>query len=225
MANLQKLDDSINELESIKDELKEFSEIYSKLSSLKEDIENNRKSIHDTFDQFRILNDKISLSEKSFGGLVSRFNDSAGLLEKKLTSFESDLKEITGKELENFIDLTSELNKELKESLHNNLLDIGSAVSEGHKDIQAMISNLNSELRQNLNIKLEENKSDIKVEIRNEGAQIQRGIENAINQSSLNFSKESGERFDKLNKRINYILFSALIIIVMLAAVISWVHK
>lgn len=75
------------------------------------------------------------------------------------------------------------------------------------------------ELEQNLNSKLEKNKSDIQVEIRNEGLQIQRGFENSL---TLNFSSLQSKLQESFSKQIEQItlLRTLLFIITVLCLVL-----
>jgi len=58
------------------------------------------------------------------------------------------------------------------------------------------------ELEQHLASKLEKHNSDIQVEIRNEGSQIQRGFENALNLNFNNFQTKIQEAFSKQGRQI-----------------------
>jgi len=71
------------------------------------------------------------------------------------------------------------------------------------------------ELEQYITSKLEMHKSDIKVEIRNEGVQIQRGFENSLTQNFNNLQSKMQEIFSKHEKQINLLKTLAYIIIVL----------
>jgi len=71
------------------------------------------------------------------------------------------------------------------------------------------------ELEQYITSKLEMHKSDIQVEIRNEGVQIQRGFENSLTQNFNNLQSKMQDIFSKHEKQINLLKTLAYIIIVL----------
>jgi len=60
------------------------------------------------------------------------------------------------------------------------------------------------ELEQYITSKLEMHKSDIKVEIRNEGVQIQRGFENSLTQNFNNLQSKMQEIFSSMKNKLIY---------------------
>jgi len=71
------------------------------------------------------------------------------------------------------------------------------------------------ELEQHITSKLEKHKSDIQVEIRNEGTQIQRGFENSLTLNFNNLQSIMKEVYSKQEKKINSLKILAYIIIIL----------
>jgi CHASE3 domain sensor protein len=134
MADLEKLDNAIKELEIQSNDLKDFNKVYSEIVTLKDGISNSLSSLRENNDGFST----ITLLVKS--------------------RLEESKKQI--------------------ESLESVLL---SKIRELYQDNQ----NFQKELDASLITRLDKHKSDIQVEVRNEGSQIQRGLENSID-SKLN---------------------------------------
>ena len=73
--------------------------------------------------------------------------------------------------------------------------------------------NFQKELEQHITSKLEKHKSDIQVEIRNEGIQIQRGFENSLTQNFNNLQSKMQEIYSKQEKQISALKILVYIII------------
>lgn len=138
------------------------------------------------------------------GKLKSDISENLRLLKEKNDDFESLSKRIqerleeSKKQLEN---LESELIKKIQELYQDN-------------------KNFQKELDSSINSRLEKNKSDIQVEIRNEGTQIQRAFENALISNFNNMESKLKEQFTGQSKQINtlkILLFVVIVIVVGLA--------
>jgi hypothetical protein len=70
------------------------------------------------------------------------------------------------------------------------------------KNLEKSNRNFQKELEQHITSKLEKHKSDIQVEIRNEGLQIQRGFENSLNLNFNNLQLKLVELFGKQDKKL-----------------------
>ena len=151
MADLEKLDNTIKELEKQSNDLKNFNEVYSEIGKLKDGISNSLSLLNENNDGFN----KISTEVKS-------------RLEKNKKQVES---------------LENELFKKIQEFYQDN------------KKFQ-------KELDESLITRLNKHKSDIKVDLRNEGTQIQRAFETTLNSNFNSMESKTKELFDSQSKEI-----------------------
>ncbi len=152
MADLEKLDSAIKELEIQSNDLKDFNKVYSEIGKLKDDISNSLSLLKVNNDGFKSISKEVK----------SRLEESK-------------------KQLEN---LESELLKKIQELYQDN-------------------KNFQKELDASLITRLDKHKSDIQVEVRNEGAQIQRGFETALNSNFNSMESKLKELFDIQSKQLN----------------------
>lgn len=151
MADLEKLDNTIKELEKQSNDLKNFNEVYSEIAKLKDGISNSLSLLKENNDGFN----KISTEVKS-------------RLEKT---------------------------KKQVESLENELLKKIQELYQDNKKFQ-------KELDESLITRLNKHKSDIKVDLRNEGTQIQRAFETTLNSNINSMESKIKELFDSQSKEI-----------------------
>lgn len=162
MADLEKLDNAIKELETQSNDLKEFNKVYSEIGKLKGDISANLDLLKKNNDGFNLIATEIKSSlEKSH---------------EQLTRIES------------------ELLQKIQELYQDN-------------------KNFQKELDSSLVSRLDKHKSDIQVEIRNEGTQIQRSFENALTLNFNNMESKIKEQFSLQNKQLSTIKVLAFIIL------------
>lgn len=150
MADLEKLDKTIKELEIQSKDLKEFNKVYSELGQLKKDISDNLSSLKE-----------ISATNKSISNEI----------QSKLNEF-----------------------KEQIEQLENVLKKQIQVLYEDNKNFQ-------KELDGFLITRLDKHKSDIQIEVRNEGAQIQRAFETVLNTNFNTLEIKIKEKFDSQRKQ------------------------
>jgi hypothetical protein len=152
MADLEKLDKAIKELEIQSNDLKDFNKVYSEIGKLKEGIADNLKLLKVNNDGFHYLEQEVK----------SRLEES----KQQLEAFEN------------------KLIKKVQELYQDN-------------------KNFQKELDASLITRLDKNKSDIQVEVRNEGAQIQRGFETALNSNFNSMEAKLKVLFDIQSKSLN----------------------
>jgi protein subunit release factor A len=148
MADLEKLDNAIKELEIQSNDLKEFNKVYSEIGKLKGDILAN-----------------LDLLKKNNDG----FNSIA--------------------------------------------TEIKSSLEKSHEQLKRIESELLQKMDSSLVSRLDKHKSDIQVEIRNEGTQIQRSFENALTLNFNNMESKIKEQFSLQNKQLSTIKVLAFIIL------------
>ena len=149
--DLEKLDNVVNELEHNSKQLKDFTAVYSEISSLQTNISRNLELIEE--------------NNKSL-------NSVSHVIKKK----------------------TEETTEQLK--VANNFLE--QKIGEIYKDNKAF----QKELDATLITRLDKHKSDIQVEIRNEGTQIQRAFETTLNSNFSTMESKIKERFELQTKEL-----------------------
>lgn len=152
MADLEKLDKAIKELEIQSNDLKDFNKVYSEIGKLKEGISNSLSLLKENNDGFSTISTEVK----------SRLEES----KKQVESLES------------------ELLKKIQELYQDN-------------------KNFQKELDASLITRLDKHKSDIQVEVRNEGTQIQRGFETTLNSNFNSMESKLKELFDVQSKQLN----------------------
>lgn len=141
MADLEKLDNAIKELEKQSNDLKDFNAVYAEIAKLKQDLVENLKLLKEN--------------------------------NKGLT------------------DISKEVEKRLDESQKK--------IDEIYKDNKAFQKELDSSIAS----RLDKNKSDIQVEIRNEGTQIQRAFETTLNSNFNQMESKIKDAFERQAKQVN----------------------
>lgn len=150
--DLEKLDNVVNELEQNSKQLKDFTAVYSEISTLQSNISRNLELIEENNKNLNSVSDVIKKQ-------------------------------------------TEENTKQLK--VANDFLE--QKIEEIYKDNKSF----QKELDATLITRLDKHKSDIQVEIRNEGTQIQRAFETTLNSTFNSMETKIKERFDLQSKELN----------------------
>jgi len=151
MADLEKLDNAIKELEKQSNDLKDFNAVYAEIAKLKQDLLENLKLLREN--------------------------------NKGLT------------------DISKEVEKRLDESQKK--------IDEIYKDNKAFQKELDSSIAS----RLDKHKSDIQVEIRNEGTQIQRAFETTLNSNFNQMESKMKEAFERQTKQLSTLKILTFILI------------
>jgi flagellar biosynthesis/type III secretory pathway protein FliH len=152
MADLEKLDNAIKELEIQSNDLKDFNKVYSEIGKLKDGISNSLTILKDNNDGFSSISNEVKLR-----------------LEESKKQIET---------------LEHELVKKIQELYQDN-------------------KNFQKELDASLITRLDKHKSDIQVEVRNEGTQIQRGFETTLNTNFNSMETKLKELFNAQSKQLS----------------------
>jgi DNA repair exonuclease SbcCD ATPase subunit len=137
--------------------------------------------------------------------LKNELNDNQKILQDNST-YLNELKENIKQRLENYDEIIKNFDLKISAirdetiSFKNNITDIISIELNKIKELNKILYN---ELEENIKSKLEKNKSDIQVEIRNEGIQIQRGFDNTINKNFNEIIKEFRTFYENLLSNLN----------------------
>ncbi len=151
MADLEKLDNAIKELEKQSNDLKDFNAVYAEIAKLKQDILENLK-----------------LLKENNEGLTH---------------------------------ISKEVEKRLDESQKK--------IDEIYKDNKVFQKELDASIAS----RLDKNKSDIQVEIRNEGTQIQRSFETTLNSNFNQMESKMKNAFERQTKQLNTLKILTFILI------------
>lgn len=140
---------------------------------------------------------------------------------KLISSLKSDIESSQAKIVENndsFSELVDKIQKvlgeysESLESMENKLLEKVRELYDDNKKYQ-------KDLDGTINSKLEKNKSDIEVTVRNEGAQIQRAFETSLKSNFTEMSRAIDDRFDLQSKTV--MRNTTLLIVILLVQLVT----
>ena len=173
MANLAKLEEAVNELETQSRVLKQFNRVYSDLSKLRTDI-------------------------------------AASLVQ--MTKSNSNFSAIDGEIRANLVKFQKQLEKIERDLLRK--------IQELHRDNKAFQRELDS----SLSSRLERYKSDIQVEIRNEGVQIQRAFENSLTSKFHGLEAVLKEQFGEQKKQFKALKLLLAIVLAMSIGILCHQH-
>ena len=140
---------------------------------------------------------------------------------KLISSLKSDIESSQAKIVENndsLSELVDKIQKALGEyseslvSMENKLLEKVRELYDDNKKYQ-------KDLDGTINSKLEKNKSDIEVTVRNEGAQIQRAFETSLKSNFTEMSRAIDDRFDLQSKTV--MRNTTLLIVILLVQLVT----
>ena len=160
--DLEKLDSVVNELELNSTQLKDFTDVYSEISSLQSNISHNLQLIEQ--------------NNKSLNSVSSVI--------KKKTEENTELLKVANEFLEQKIGEIYKDNKYFQKELDATLIT-----------------------------RLDKHKSDIQVEIRNEGTQIQRAFETTLNSNFNTMQSKIKEQFELQSKELKTLKILVFILI------------
>lgn len=162
------------------------------------------------------------------------------------TEFKKTLEEVSAG-IEMYENVESDINKvkvDIEESLKRQfdfldnldkrVGDIKSGIGEQLELLRQENKNLYKDLEDSMSSKLEKHKSDIQVDIRNEGIQIERGFKNSLDEKFISFGEGLKNKFDsfrdslegKINKQSTYlIIISAAMILNLMLEILIYAKK
>jgi hypothetical protein len=192
MTNLEKLGNAIKELEMQSNDLKDFNKVYSEIGKLQGRIYESLTLLKDNNDGFSTISTEVK----------SRLEES----KKQVARLESKL-----------LKMIQELYLDIKNFQEESKKQVSSIESKLLKKIQELYQdnkNFQKELDLSLISRLDKHKSDIQVEIRNEGAQIQRGFETTLNSNFSSMELKLKEFFDVQSKELKTLKILVFILII-----------
>jgi len=225
--NTKKLNNTIDEIVKEAKTLKSVVEMQKEIASTKIDIKNSSANIE------KILAEETK-NLKMLGELIkdnNSFIQSVNIYHEKTKQqnelFQKEIISLIEKQGNDFKDEYNKLNVSNNE-LHKKL---SIALEAKFEEIQKQNKEFQKELDGSIFTRLEKHKSDIQIEIRNEGTQIQRAFENTITNQFNNFESKQNVKFEtisknqKKNNSYSIINLTILIVILIILTIKTFVIK
>jgi hypothetical protein len=225
--NTKKLNNTIDEIVKEAKTLKSVVEMQKEIASTKIDIKNSSANIE------KILAEETK-NLKMLGELIKdnySFIQSVNIYHEKTKQqnelFQKEIISLIEKQGNDFKDEYNKLN------VSNNELNkkLSIALEAKFEEIQKQNKEFQKELDGSIFTRLEKHKSDIQIEIRNEGTQIQRAFENTITNQFNNFESKQNVKFEtisknqKKNNSYSIINLTILIVILIILTIKTFVIK
>jgi hypothetical protein len=225
--NSKQLNETIDSIVKEAKTFKSVVEMQKEIATVKVDIQRSAANIEKLLSE-EVKNSKM-LSElikenNTFIKSVNSFNEKVKL---QNDNFQRDLSVLIEQQRKNIIEEHNKFSASNNE-LHKKLLI---AIESKFDDLQKQNKEFQKELDSSIFTRLEKHKSDIQIEIRNEGTQIQRAFENTITNQFNNFESKVNEKFATItknqekNKTISVIILTSLIATLLLLIIKFFVLK
>lgn len=209
-----KLETTIKSLEEQADLLSSAVELYDNINKLQNDLTQSYLEFKESKTEFSTISknlksdlvdfkNQIIIIQETSGIELDRFNKSNRSFQVKLIANIDKLENLISSKIEEIsirtnsqIDEVNSLTQKKIDILNN---DIQKKIQEIYQDNK----NFQKEFDASLITRLDKHKSDIQVEVRNEGAQIQRGFETTLNTNFNSMESKLKELFDVQSKQLN----------------------
>ena len=211
------IDSIVKEAKTFKSVVEMQKEIVTVKSDIQKSAANIEKLLTEEDRNSKMLSELIK-ENNSFIKSVNSFNEKIKL---QNDTFQKELSVLIEQQRKNLIEEHNKFNASNNE-LHKKLL---TAIETKFDDFQKQNKEFQKELDSSIFTRLEKHKSDIQIEIRNEGTQIQRAFENTITNQFNNFESKVNEKFatvarnQEKNKTISLVSLITLIAILILLTV------
>lgn len=215
MADWQnKLENTIKSLEVQSGLLSSAVELYDNINRLQNDLTDSYLGFEESKTEFNEIliklkndlsafKDEISSIKQTSANELEKFNKSNTSFQEKFIANIDKIENIINSKIDEIsvninsqIDEVSNLTQKNIDILNN---DIQKKIQELYQDNK----NFQKELDASLVTRLDKHKSDIQVEVRNEGAQIQRGFETTLNTNFNSMESKLKELFNAQSKQLN----------------------
>lgn len=203
------IDDIVKEAKTLKSVVEMQKEIASTKSDIQKSSANIEKLLSEEAKNSKMLGDLIK-ENNSFIQSVNSYNEK---IKQQNELFQKELRALIEKQSNDLKEEHNQFNASNNE-LHKKLL---TALETKFDAFQKQNKEFQKELDGSIFTRLEKHKSDIQIEIRNEGTQIQRAFENTITNQFNNFESKQNEKFATItknqekNKTISIITLTTLI--------------
>ena len=215
-ANLlnETIDSIVKEATTFKSVVEMQKEIVNVKSDIQKSSENIEKLLSEEVKNSKMLGELI-IENNTFIKSVISFNEKAEL---RNDTFQKELSVLIEQQRKNLIE---EHNKLIASNIEHHKKRL-TAIENKFDDIQRQNKEFQKELDSSIFTRLEKHKSDIQIEMRNEGTQIQRAFENTITNQFNNFESKVNDKFATIiqkqerSKTISIISLIALLAILIL---------
>ena len=215
MADWQnKLENSIKSLENQSELLKSAAEFYDKIKKLQNDLVDSYLEFAESKSDFNEVSQRLkkdlvdfksqidSIKETSANELL-KFNKSNNSFQEKFITNINELENLINSKFDTIsLDINSKF-EEINNITQKNITSLENGIQKKIQELYQDNKNFQKELDASLITRLDKHKSDIQVEVRNEGAQIQRGFETTLNSNFNSLESKLKEFFDVQSKRLN----------------------
>ena len=186
MVDVKKLNSTIESLEDEVENIRKISRIVSDLEKLNNDVLTNNESSKDAISKIELIKEDLSTTISTYESFIE---DAKRALEEINGTIDSRVSEIQKENL----DFNKQLADSYKEMENDLLTQLQNIRNENKK--------LYLEFDEILSSKLDRNKSDIQVEIRNNSNEVITDIEIKMDSKILELENKIREYSDELNKK------------------------
>lgn len=186
MVDVKKLDSAIESLEYEIDNIKNLSKIVTDIAILNEDVSANNKSSNDVIEELMIIKKELS--------------DTIGTYERFIEDVKQGLERINNT-LDSRVFEIQKDNIEFNKSLENSYKEIENDLLTKLQNIRSENKKMYLEFDDLLSSKLDKNKSDIQIEIRNNSKEIIEIIEVKINSRVVELENNIIKYYDEVSKK------------------------
>lgn len=186
MVDVKKLNSTIESLEDEVENIRKISRIVSDLEKLNNDVLTNNESSKDAISKIELIKEDLSTTISTYESFIE---DAKRALEEINGTIDSRVSEIQKENL----DFNKQLADSYKEMENDLLTQLQNIRNENKK--------LYLEFDEILSSKLDRNKSDIQVEIRNNSNEVITDIEIKMDSKILELENKIKEYSDELNKK------------------------
>lgn len=186
MVDVKKLNSTIESLEDEVENIRKISRIVSDLEKLNNDVLTNNESSKDAISKIELIKEDLSTTISTYESFIE---DAKRALEEINGTIDSRVSEIQKENL----DFNKQLADSYKEMENDLLTQLQNIKNENKK--------LYLEFDEILSSKLDRNKSDIQVEIRNNSNEVITDIEIKMDSKILELENKIKEYSDELNKK------------------------
>lgn len=217
-VNIKPLNETIDGIVKEAKTFKSIVEMQKEIAAIKSDIQKSANVIENLLSEEKKNSQSLSNLIKENASFIQSLNSFNEKLKQQNEKFQKDISILIDQQHKKIINEHNKLSTANAEFHKKHL----KTIEEKFDILQKQNKEFYRELDSSIFTRLEKHKSDIQIEIRNEGTQIQRAFENTITNQFNNFENKMNEKFAHIiknqekNKTISLIGLTTLIIILLL---------
>lgn len=214
MADWQnKLENSIKSLENQSELLTSAVELYDNINKLQNDLADSYLGFEESKSEFNEVSQRLkkdlvdfksqinSIKETSANEL-EKFNKSNNTFQEKFITDIDELENLINSKFDAIsLDISSKF-EEINNTTQKNITSLENGIQNKIQELYQDNKNFQKELDASLITRLDKHKSDIQVELHNEGAQIQRAFETSLNSNFNSMESKIKESFELQSKQL-----------------------